>query len=64
MTARKPIVGIAGQLQELPVDDTLDGLSVPISTDSYTVPANTSVVAVDELVVSNELIVEGNLAVI
>jgi hypothetical protein len=38
--------------------------AVPIETAAYTVAANTSVVAVDELSITDTLIVEGNLAVI
>jgi hypothetical protein len=40
------------------------GAAVPIETATYTVASNTSVVAVDELSITDTLIVEGNLAVI
>lgn len=40
------------------------GSAVPIETQEYLVAENTSVVAVDELSITEALIVEGNLAVI
>jgi hypothetical protein len=63
MSEHHPLVLIDGQPHELPAGDVLSN-AVPITASSFTVPANTSLVAVDELDISDTLIIEGNLAII
>jgi len=67
MAEHHPLVLIDGQPHELPVGDVLSVATpnaVPISASSFTVPANTSLVAVDELDITDTLTIDGNLAII
>jgi hypothetical protein len=69
VAARKPLVQIAGVVNELPAGDTLDGVTGGSSTVSNvvaaatTIAADTSVVIVSYLKVQDTLTVSGNLLI-
>jgi hypothetical protein len=57
-------LALAGKLTVAGDPNAVVGREVPISASIFTVPANTSLVAVDELDITDTLIIEGNLAII